>query len=60
MFIYFEGEREGSREREKGGGRERTSGGGAERGIERIPSRLHTPSTKPQVGINLTNREVMT
>ena len=43
-FIYFERERE----------RERTSGGRAGReGRERIPSRLHTTSPEPDVGLEL-------
>ena len=31
-----------------------------EGGRERIPSRLHTASTEPNVGLKLTNREIMT
>ena len=31
-----------------------------ERGKERIPSRLHTVSTEPDVGLELTNHEIMT
>ena len=35
--------------------------GGAERGGgERTPSRLHTVSTEPDAGLNLTNCEIMT
>ena len=34
--------------------------GQRERGRERIPSRLHTTSTEPDVGFELTNREIMT
>ena len=39
-----------------------TSRGGAERERERerIPSRLHTVSTEPDVRLDLTNREIMT
>ena len=32
---------------------------GAERGTERIPSRLSTVSAEPDVGLELTNREIM-
>ena len=35
-------------------------GRGRERGRERIPSRLHTVSTEPDVGLDLTNHEIMT
>ena len=42
-FIYFE--RRGRAERE--------------RGRERIPSRLHTVSAEPNVGLELTNHEIM-
>ena len=36
-------------------------GGGAARGGRRgIPSRLHTDSTEPDVGLELTNREIVT
>ena len=42
----------------------RVSGGGAEsereREGERIPSRLCTVSPEPNMGLNLTNREIMT
>ena len=31
-----------------------------EREEERIPSRLHTVSTEPNVGLHLTNYEIMT
>ena len=34
--------------------------GQREREIERIPRRLCTVSTEPDVGLELTNREVMT
>ena len=41
--------------------RVRTNGGrGREKGIERIPSRLHTVSTEPDVGLQLMNRDSMT
>ena len=52
LFILRERERE----------RERTSGGGAEREgeKERIPSRLHTVSMKPSVGLEPMNREITT
>ena len=46
LFIYFE--------------RERVRRGGAEREGERIPSRLHTVSAKPDAGLKLENRELMT
>ena len=38
------------------------SGGGAERQgeRERVPSRLHAVSTKPDAGLKLTNHEIMT
>ena len=44
MFIYFE------REHEQGRGREQ----------ERIPSRLHTISAEPDVGLEPTNCKIMT
>ena len=47
-------EREGERERAY------TSGGRAERGRQRIQSRLPAISTKPDVGLEFTNREIMT
>ena len=56
MFIYFERERE----RKKGRERESMSRGGAERERERIPSRLHTVSTEPHAGLDLTKHEIMT
>ena len=31
-----------------------------ERGRERIPSKLHAVSTEPDMGLNLTNREITT
>ena len=40
--------------------REREMEGGAERDRERIPSRLHTVSTEPDVGFELMNPEIMT
>ena len=40
--------------------REQVSRGGAERGEERIPSRLHAMSADPNVGLELTNLEIMT
>ena len=46
LFIYFEGRR----------GRKR----GRERERDRIPSRLDAVSTEPDVGLDLTNREIMT
>ena len=33
---------------------------GAERGGERIPSRLHTISAKPNAGLDPVNHEIMT
>ena len=39
--------------------RVRENGTGAERGRERIPSRLCTVSTEPDVGLELMNREIM-
>ena len=44
LFIYFEKERE----REWG------------RGRERIPRRLYTVSAEPNVGLKVTNHEIMT
>ena len=41
-------------------GREHEQGRSRERGRERIPSRLHTVNTEPEVGLESTNREVMT
>ena len=38
----------------------RESTGGAEREGKRIPSRLHTASTEPDVGLEPTDRETMT
>ena len=50
MFICFEREREQEHKQRRG----------RERGRERIPSRLCTVSTDPDVGLNLTNHELMT
>ena len=36
------------------------SRGGAERTRQRIPSRLHTVSVEPNVGLKLTNHETIT
>ena len=36
-----------------------TNRGGAEGRRDRIPSRLHTVSTEPNVGLELTNCEIM-
>ena len=47
-FIYFERETE------------RANRGRAERGRDRIPSRLCAVSTKPNVGLEITNCEIMT
>ena len=55
MFIYFQREREREREEE-----EREQPKGRETGGERIPSRLHTDSTEPNVGLDLTNLEIKT
>ena len=48
VFMYFEREREkvqaGERQRER----------------ERVPSRLLTVSTEPDMGLQFTNREIMT
>ena len=53
MFMYsFLRERE--RERERDHERER----GRERGKQRIPSRLHTVSAEPDVGLSLMNLEI--
>ena len=35
-------------------------GRGRERGRERIPSKLHAVSAEPDVGLDLTNCEIMT
>ena len=49
MFIYFERDREN-----RGGGR------GGEKGRERIPTRLPALSAEPDVGLKLTNHEIIT
>ena len=46
MFIYFKTEREREREREREKQRERER--------KRIPSRVHTVSTEPNAGLDLT------
>ena len=56
MFIYFERERERERVRE----RDREKEWGWERGRLRIPSRLGAVSAEPNVGLKLTNCEIMT
>ena len=38
----------------------RVQGRGRERGRERIPNRLHTASTEPNLGLKATNCEIMT
>ena len=48
------------REREKERESARKQGRGRERGRERIPSRLHTISTKPNVGLEPTNCDIVT
>ena len=48
LFFYFERERAQAEERQR------------ERGRERIPSRLCTVSTESDVGLELTNCEIMT
>ena len=50
MFIYLFWERE----------RESKQRRGRERGRQRIPSRLHAVSAEPDVGLELTNREIKT
>ena len=52
LFILKENESESERECEQGKGRER--------GRERIPSRLHTVSVEPNMGLEPTNCEIMT
>ena len=54
MFIYFERGRETELERARVGEGQREGEG------ERIPSRLHTVSAEPDVGLDLTNQEIMT
>ena len=48
------------REREREREREHEWGKGAERERQRIPSRLRAVSTEPDVGLELTNGEIMT
>ena len=50
LFIYLEREHELGAERDRDTERER----------ERIPSRLGAVSTKPNAGLDLRNREIMT
>ena len=52
LFILRENERAGK------GQREREVGGGVWGG--RIPNKLHAVSTEPNVGLELTNHEIMT
>ena len=47
-FIHFERDRESEQGRGREGGR------------ERIPNRLRIVSVEPEVGLELTNREIMT
>ena len=51
LFIF---ERKRKRERESKQRRDR------EKGRESIPSRLHTVSTEPSAGLELTNHKIMT
>ena len=51
LFIYFEREKEEDSMCEQGRGREET---------ERIPNRLHAVSAEPDLGLDPTNREIMT
>ena len=46
-------------EREREGARVLHEGGQRERKRERIPSRLHTVSGEPDVGLELTNCDIM-
>ena len=56
LLIYFEREREREKERE----REHAWGRGREREGEReSPSRLHTVSAEPDMGLELMNSEIM-
>ena len=48
------------RERQKERNRECKQGRGKERGRERIPSRICTVSTEPDVGLKPMNCEIMT
>ena len=52
IYLFILRERERERAHEPGRGRER--------GRERIPSRLHTASSEPDVELELTNHEIMT
>ena len=54
-FVYSERKRERERERSH----EHEEGSGRERGRERTPSRLHAVSAEPDVGLELTNCEIM-
>ena len=51
LFMYFESKRERVWAH---------TWGGAERGRDRIPSRLFAISAEPEVGLELTNREIVT
>ena len=56
IYVYFNFyfERESASVSQGGAERER------ERGRQKIPSRLHTVSTEPKVGLELTNHEIVT
>ena len=54
--VYLVGERERVCAHEWGRGREREREGGR----ERLPSRPHAVSVEPSLGLELTNREIMT
>ena len=56
FWFIFERERKSKQEQE----RARKSRGEAEKGRERIPSRLHTVSVKPDAGLGPLNHEIMT
>ena len=58
MFIYSEREREKERERERE--REGLSGEWAERGDKESQAGSAAVSTEPDVGLELTNCEIMT
>ena len=66
FIVYLFILREKERERMSGEGAERERERERERGRERIPSRLHTVSTEPNVGLragshkDLRNGEIMT
>ena len=60
MFIYFERETVQVGQAQREGGKESASRGGPERERQRIPSRLLAASTEPAVGLDPTNREIMT